>query len=350
MKGKFVMTSRLAACFIIGLMASKLSSEAQSYNIRDLGAVGSDSTSQGYGLNGSGEAVGTSSGGTAMATLFSNGKAIGLDPNTSDVSIAAAISNSGEVAGSYYNSRVGTPFHAFVVSGGTFLDIHSPSLFPQGTQAKAVNSSGEVVGIGQIDSWSFHVFGYSNGQMVDLGPPGSFQAQPSAINDAGQIVGNYYTSSTDNGPFLYSNGKFTNLGAPAGTTTSAAAINSTGQIVGTIIFNSGAPEHAALYSNGVWTDLGGYPGATGTSASGINSAGQIIGVAGFKVTSYHPFIPARTIALLVRNGGLVDLDTLIPANSGFTLTRTIAINDSGEILCNAKNSAGHQRAVLLTPE
>ncbi|HWX22638.1 MAG TPA: hypothetical protein VN578_22270 [Candidatus Binatia bacterium] len=86
----------------------------------------------------------------------------------------------------------------------------------------------------------------------------------------------------------YSNGKFTHLGAPAGTTTSAAAINSIGQIVGTIIFNSGAPEHAALYSNGVWTDLGGYPGAMGTSASGINTAGQIIGVAGFKVTSYHP--------------------------------------------------------------
>jgi len=345
------MTSRLAACFVIGLMASKLSSQAQSYNLRDLGAVAGDLTSQGYGLNASGQAVGTSSGpSAAMATLFSNGKAINLDPNTSDVSIAAAINNNGEVAGSYYNDVTVPPFHAFVVSGGTFLDIHSPSLFPQGTKGMAINSFGEVAGIGQIDSWSFHVFGYSNGQMVDLGPPGSFQAAPSAINDAGQIVGNYYTSSTDNGPFLYSDGKFTNLGAPAGTSTSAAAINSTGQIVGTMTFNNGSPQHAALYRNGVWTDLGGYPRAMGTSASGINTAGQIIGVAGFRVTSYHPFIPARTIALLVRNGGLVDLDTLIPANSGFTLTRTIAINDSGEILCNAKNAAGHQRAVLLTPE
>jgi probable HAF family extracellular repeat protein len=332
-------------------MASKFSSQAQSYNIRDLGSVAGDSTSQGYGLNAFGEAVGTSSGpSAAIATVFSNGQTMGLDNTRGDVSIGAAINNNGEVTGSYYNDVTVPPFHAFVVSGGTFFDIHSPSLFPQGTKGMAINSFGEVVGIGQIDNWSFHVFVYSNGQMVDLGPPGSFQAAPSAINDAGQIVGNYYTSSTDNGPFLYSNGKFTNLGAPAGASTSAAAINSTGQIVGTIIFNSGAPSHAALYSHGVWTDLGGYPGAVGTSASGINTAGQIIGVAGFKVTSYHPFIPARTIALLVRNGGLVDLDTLIPANSGFTLTRTIAINDSGEILCNAKNSAGHQRAVLLTPK
>lgn len=344
------MKLHLAATFATAVVAFTLPSPAQSYNITDLGAVGSDSTSQGYGLNASGEAVGTSAGGTALATLFSNGQAIGLDPSTSDVSIAQAINNNGEVAGSYYKTTTAMPFHAFVVSGGTFLDIHSPSLFPQGTHGMAINSFGEVVGQGWLTSDSFHVFGYSNGQMVDLGPPGSFQALPSGINDAGQIVGNYYTSSTDNGPFLYSNGKFTKLGAPAGTTTSAAAINSTGQIVGTIIFNSGSPEHAALYSNGVWTDLGGYPGAMGTSASGINTAGQIIGVAGFKVTSYHPFIPARSIALLVRNGGLVDLDTLIPANSGFTLTRAIAINDSGAILCNAKNAAGHQRAVLLTPK
>jgi probable HAF family extracellular repeat protein len=344
------MTSRFAACFVIGLIASKLSSQAQSYNLTDLGAVAGDSTSQAYGLNASGQAVGTSAGGAAMATLFSNGKAISLDTNTSDVSIAAAVNNTDEVAGSYYNDLIAMPFHAFVVSGGTFLDIHSPTLFPQGTHGMAINSFGEVVGTGWLTSDSFHVFGYSNGKMVDLGPPGSFQASPSAINDAGQLVGNYYTSSTDNGPFLYYNGRFTNLGAPAGMTTSAAALNSTGQIVGTMTFNNGSPQHAALYSNGVWTDLGGYPGAVGTSASGINTAGQIIGVAGFKVTSYHPFIPARTIALLVRNGGLVDLDTLIPANSGFTLTRAIAINDSGEILCNAKNSAGHQRAVLLTPK
>ncbi len=85
-------------------MASKLSSQAQSYSIRDLGAVAGDSVSQGYGLNASGEAVGTSSGPTAaIATLFSNGKAISLDPSSGDVSIATSINGNGEIAGSYYN-------------------------------------------------------------------------------------------------------------------------------------------------------------------------------------------------------------------------------------------------------
>ena len=344
------MKPRSAAVFATALVATTLTSPAQTYNLKDLGAIPGDTSSVGYGLNASGEAVGTSAGGAATATLFGNGQAISLDNTTGDVSIAAAINKNGEVAGSYYNSLIAMPFHAFVVSGGTFFDIDSPTLFPQGTKAQAINSFGVVVGIGYLTSSSFHVFVYSNGQMVDIGPPGSFQAIPYAINDAGQIAGNYYTSSTDNGAFLYANGKFTNLGAPAGTSTSAAAMNSSGQIVGTITFNSGAPSHAALYSNGVWTDLGGYPGATGTSASGINTAGQIIGAAGFPVKSYHPFIPATSIALLVRNGSLVDLDTLIPANSGFTLNHAIAINDYGEILCNAKNSAGTKRAVLLTPK
>jgi hypothetical protein len=39
---------------------------------------------------------------------------------------------------------------------------------------------------------------------------------------------------------------------------------------------------------------------------------------------------------------LVDLNTLIPSGTGFTLTDAVGINDSGQIVCNATN-------VLLTP-
>jgi probable HAF family extracellular repeat protein len=186
--------------------------------------------------------------------------------------------------------------------------------------------------------------------MVDLGPPGSYQASPSAINDAGQIVGSYFTSSTDEGAFLYSNGRFTNLGAPASTSTSAYAVNGTGQIAGAIFFNNGAPAHAALYSNGTWTDLGGLTGASATHATGINDSGQIIATAYFPVKSYHPFIPGKHVACIVRNNSVADLNKLISGNAGFTLTDSIAINSAGQILCDAKNSSGTERAVLLTPK
>ena len=342
------MKLRFATAFAVALMAATPASFAQSYNVKDLGAVAGDEVSVGYGLNASGQAVGTSSNpSAAIATLFSNGKAVSLDNNSGDVSIAAAINKNGELAGSFYSTQTGTPFHAFVFSNGTFSDINSPTLFPAGTKAAAINSLGEVVGTGYLTSSSFHVFVFSSGKMTDLGPPGSVQAVPYGMNDAGQIVGSYYTSSTDKGSFLYSNGRFTNLGAPAGTSTSAFAINSVGQVAGAI-YSSGA-AHGGVYANGVWTDLGAYKGVA-THATGINTAGEIIGTAFFPVQSYHPFIPGKHVALLFGNGGPSDLNNHIPSNSGFTLTDGIAINDSGEILCNAKNSAGTERAVLLTPK
>jgi probable HAF family extracellular repeat protein len=348
------MKLRLTGLLAAGLVAGTVHSPAQTYSIKDLGAVAGDSVSKGYSLNGLGQAAGSSSNPSGgIPTLFSGGQAIDVGTLVAgDVSFATGINESAEVVGyefEYANGGDGVA-HGFLYSNGTLHDIHSPSLFPQGSRATAINGSGVVVGEGHIDQYSFHVFLYYNGQIVDLGPPGSFQASPAAINDAGQIVGNYYTSSTDQGAFLYSNGKFTNLGAPAGTSTSAAAINSTGQIAGTIHFNSGSPAHAALYSSGVWTDLGGFTGASGTGGAGINGAGQVIANAGFPVKSYHPFIPAKSVACIVRSGGLVDLNTLIPSNAGFTLTAAIAINDAGQILCNANNTAGHQRAVLLTPK
>jgi probable HAF family extracellular repeat protein len=105
-------------------------------------------------------------------------------------------------------------------------DIQSDSLFPFGTQAHGINSSGMVVGQGWVTNESFHVFLYAGGRMVDLG--GGFQASASAINDAGQIVGN----GTTVGAFLYSNGKMVSLGVPAGANSSwANAINSTGNII-----------------------------------------------------------------------------------------------------------------------
>jgi probable HAF family extracellular repeat protein len=353
---KHVMKMRLAALFAVVLMARTFPAMAQTYDLTDLGAVQGDTVSVGYGLNGVGQAAGSSSNpSAAIATLFSKGKAINLgllEPG--DVSVATGISDSEVVGFEYFSSVPGNTAHAWLYSNGVLTDIHSPTLFPQGTKSVGINSSGVVVGQGWLTSSSFHVFAYANGQMVDIGPPGSFQAAPTAINDAGQIVGNYFTSSTDSGAFLYFNGKFTNLGAPAGTTTSASAINSTGQIAGQISFNSGAPSHAAVWNNGVWTDLGGFTGATGTSATGINMAGQVIGTAGFPVTSYHPFIPAKSIACIIRNGSVVDLNKLIPGNSGFNLSRAIAINDAGQVLCNAKTQIGtkvsNQHAVLLTPK
>jgi uncharacterized membrane protein len=108
--------------------------------------------------------------------------------------------------------------------------------------------------------------------------------------------------------------------------------------------------HAAHYSHGAWTDLGAISGAVSTQATGINIAGQIVGTAIFPITSYHPFKPGKHVGFIHNNSALVDLNTMIPSNSGFTITDAVGINDSGQILCNATNTSGYEHAVLLTPK
>jgi hypothetical protein len=44
------------------------------------------------------------------------------------------------------------------------------------------------------------------------------------------------------------------------------------------------------------------------------------------------------------------LNSLIAPNSGYTLTDAIAINDDGQILCDASTPTSSKHAVLLTPK
>jgi probable HAF family extracellular repeat protein len=177
------------------------------------------------------------------------------------------------------------------------------------------------------------------------------------INDLGQVVGHSATASGVEHAFLYSNGKMADLGMPSGAVgSSALAINHTGQIVGLIGINNSS--HAALYNDGVWTDLGTVTGATlGAVATGINDAGQIVGQATFPRVLIRPASPGKHalyrpithVGFVIKNGALVDLDSLIPVNSGFTITGAVGINDTGKILCNAQTSVSASRAVMLTP-
>ncbi len=98
------MILRLAALFTTALMATAASSQAQTYNIADLGAVSGDSTSVGYGLNGLGKVAGTSSDpSAAIPTLFNSGKAINLGTfEPGDVSAATALNGSLDVVGFEY--------------------------------------------------------------------------------------------------------------------------------------------------------------------------------------------------------------------------------------------------------
>jgi hypothetical protein len=113
--------------------------------------------------------------------------------------------------------------------------------------------------------------------------------------------------------------------------------------------NSAIGSHAAKFSAGAWTDLGNFPGAQGSGATAINSAGQIVGTAIFPPI-YKPFRPGKHVPVISTASGLVDLNTMIPSGTGFTLTDAVDINTSGQILCDATNASGNEHALLLSPK
>jgi len=350
-------TKRTVRCSImltvLSLFASRAQSVAQTYTVMDLGTLSGNSVSKAYALNNVGEAAGTSSSPTAaIAVMFSGGKATSISTLGGSVSVATAINGSGEIVGwNFFDSNPNFNPQAFLYRNGSMTNINSPSLFPSGTEAWGINSSGEVVGTGYLSDSNFHAFLYSGGQMKDIGPAGAYQASAVAINTSGQIVGGYSLTSGAAGEFLYSNGKMTTLPVPAGSNgVSAFAINDNGEIAGAIYFSSGAPAHAARFSNGVWTDLGAIARAASNTAKGINLAGQTVGTAIFRQTQYHPPKPGKHVPFISTNSGLVDLNTLIPSGTGFTLTDAVGINDFGQILCDANNASGNEHTVLLTPK
>jgi probable HAF family extracellular repeat protein len=345
-------SGRLTGIALLSLFVSAAQSGAQQYSLSDLGTLPGNSVSKASALNDEAQAAGDSSAPTgAIAALFSAGKATSISPPGSTVSVATAINDAGQVTGwNSLNSATFTP-QAFLFSNGRTSNITSASLFPSGAEPAGMNNSGAVVGTGYLTNANFHAFLYSGGKMMDLGPPNAYQASAVAINNSGQIIGGYYLNSGIAGEFLITSGKMTTLPVPAGASAvSAFAINDNGEIVGSIFFASGAPAHAARFADGVWTDLGAIIGASATRATAINISGQIVGTAFFPQTQYHPPKPGKHVPFLATSSGPVNLKTLIPSGAGFTLTDAVAINNSGQILCDANNATGIEHAVLLTPK
>ncbi len=165
-----------------------------------------------------------------------------------------------------------------------------------------------------------------------LPAPYNVMSVADGINDSGQVVGGSYnhTSGYASRAFLYSGGSLQNLGTLPGKTASVAtAINNAGEIVGQASTNGNA-SHAFLLSGGPMQDLG------AGEAYAINNLGQVVG-----------YSSAGSYAFLYSGGSPQNLNSLIPSNSGWTLTEATGINDSGQI-CGYGEYGGQTEAFLLT--
>jgi probable HAF family extracellular repeat protein len=195
--------------------------------------------------------------------------------------------------------------------------------------------------------------------LTDLGT-----LNPTGINADGQIVGWSYVAGGDYvggdyHAFLSSNGVMTDLGTLLGGSCSGATgINGSGQIVGYSETASG-DAHAFLYANGVMADLGTLGGHDNSGcgsgifqftngefvsylgAYGINASGQVVG---WSTTA----VAYANHAFLYSNGVMIDLNSLLPANSDWELVYAQAINDSGQIVGLAIVNGSQYHGFLLT--
>ncbi len=218
--------------------------------------------------------------------------------------------------------------------------------------AQAINGSGQIVG----SSTTNHGYLFSNGTVTDLGNLGSSSSTYAyGINAGGTIVGG--SSSGDGASDVHAfkatvtNGvaSMTDLQTLAGTNvyhavSYAYGIDDSGVIVGQSNTASNGPVHAFYYDSSMH-DLGTL-GGSNSYAYGINASGEIVGSSSYTTANnvQHAFL-----ATLV-NGQyqMVDLNSLLPANSGWTLEVARSIDANGDIVGYGLNPLGAVDAFLLT--
>ena len=226
--------------------------------------------------------------------------------------------------------------------------------------AEMINDSGQVVG------WSYtssdpttplcilplttgtFIWDKKNG-MRDIGSFGGTCTYAIALNNKGQIVGgSALAGDQEIHAFVWDAATgITELPTAAGLFADARAINENGEAVGWGVDPSGTAFNAMVWQKrgGKWqvTDLGRLNAPDCAVGTSINSSGQVLGYSGTGGGCVGS-------AFVWQDGGpIVDLNTLVPPNSGIQLYETGQINDRGEIAVNGLDMDGNNHDILLIP-
>jgi len=343
------------------------------YSITDLGTLGNGSNSIPNWVTNSGDVLGFSETGQTNgfgfpihhAFLWRKGVMKDLGTLGGDFSGASSANEEGQVVGLARVTGNATS-HAYLWDQGSMSDLGTlvgPAGFSFGS---LINGQGEVVGYSDSPDGNQHAVIWRDGVIADLNTLGGPNSFGFSINDRGQMTDGSQANNVVDPvvgfplfhPVLWDEGAIMDLGTGLdGLGAVAFNINNRTQIVGRFA----APDpnvvrvaHAFLWASGVMYDLGVPADEQDSEALSLNDRGQTVGDSGMGfVESYNP-----DRALLWRLGDSagkasapIDLNTLIPPNSGYQLIQAVDVNDRGEIVVIAfQFSTGNVHAALLTPQ
>jgi probable HAF family extracellular repeat protein len=238
---------------------------------------------------------------------------------------ALAINRTGDVVGTLTREGSARPY-AFKYSGGKLtLLSDDPS------KAAVIADSGETAGenANQLVLWR-------QGKLVPLG--GCCGGTVRGINQHGQIVGQLNDKEGHFSAFLWDGHKISSIATPDGTMSSAVAINDAGYA----LVESYMPNEVFLWRSGKFTKVNLAPDVANQPLA-FNNCDVIVGEFGASAEYYHAFVWDE-------KNGQRDLNTLIDANSGWTLEQPFDINDRGEIVGTGDHIHGEDSGFLLVPE
>lgn len=340
----------------LALLIGAASGFAQMYNLVELGTItgGAGAGAVAFDITVSGQIVGSGglTNGVGHAVVWTNNSSSPIDLGTFTISnsLAYAMNASGTIVG-FAQFSPGSFTVAAVWTNTHSAPMELANFGSNPGEARSINSAGQIVGYSQVANMGEHHATFwtnSASGAIDLGTLGGDNSDAQIINSSGQIAGSaQYTVSKAHAVF-WTNSRSApiDLGTLGGSNSAADGMNDSGQIVGTASL-SNSTIHAALWTNSSSPaiDLGTLGGSYSNSTAGaINNTGQIVGL-----SSSLNGVLSRAVFWASRTNSLVDLNTLIPTNSGMVLLAATAINDFGEIVGVGRVGAQTNAFALLLP-
>lgn len=342
----------LTACCAIGLS----SAGAQMYSLTDLGYLPNkkDNVSTAAAINDSGQVAGTSGG---AAFRYTQEKMEDLSRDPYGFSRGFGIDGFGQVVGDATFDKEGSISHAALFSNGSVRDLGILKGSGPFSRANGINAYGQVVGFSseKLDGEGARAFivsvsdyGSRLARMIDLGTLGGNFAQAWGISDSGSVTGNSQTKGDMglvNHAFLWQKDTgMVDLGTLAGDYSYGTFINTNNHVVGySTIDRKNDRVHAFLHNGKEMFDLGSLGGASMESdrsfALGVNADDQVVGYSYLPgldpVVGDGPSYPLQQVAFVYSKGlkgSMVNLNDLIgDAAKDYRLDSATAISDKGQI-------------------